>query len=871
MADLMSSLKTALASRYAIQHEVGAGGMATVYLARDVKHDREVALKVLRPELAVVLGVERFLREIRVSARLDHPHILTLIDSGEADGFLYYVLPFVRGESLRAKLEREQQLTLDEALLITKQIAGALDYAHQHGVVHRDIKPENILLHEGEAMLADFGIALAVKEAGGHRLTETGLSLGTPQYMSPEQATGDRQLDARSDIYSLGAVLYEMLAGEPPLTGPTVQAVIAKLLTERPSRLRTVRDTVPQGIDTAVAKALAKVPADRFAQASDFAAALARGAQPVSAALPRRRRWVWPAAAVLPVAIAAGLVLGRWLARARGPAFVVRDRIQITFTGEATKPAISEDAKQVAYIVRRCERASCTYGIQVQDIGGGASRRVFDGATALYGVRFSPDRRFLLFFASIAGRYGPYIVSALGGTPRYVGPSNAAAFFPSGDSLLIASPPTDTVPRLWIATLDGDRRDSLVVGRRGDAVTEVTMMSGGATLLVGVVTDGRAELRMLDRRGRTLDAFPVGSGMRVERARATTDAAWMMLMRPSGGGQSAVVRLPVDAARRRFAGRGDTLLLVVDRHLGGGADVSIDGRTIAYVEGTAQYDLWALDLADALRGTFAPERRLEGATSPLGEALSPDGDRVLVRRPIPGGGQQVFAVQPFTRGGEVTHRPAGTVLLDGVWLANGESFAYAEVMDGQVRFVTADARTGARRATFAIADSAIDDYAALGDNGWAWTSVGGTSLRVQRPGERASRAIPLPPGVEIVERINATPDGAHIVTCGWDATFDSLIVHVVELPEGRAGRWASFFSETCNVWGLADGSVLVAIYDTPVTVTLYLLRGAGRIERLGTIPRPVQGLSSSYDARRLVVLTRDFHGDVWLARVAPAR
>src|SRR5712692_5378746 len=268
-------LTAALAGRYAIERELGAGGMATVYLARDVKHDRDVALKVLRPELAAVLGAERFLQEIRISARLDHPHILTLIDSGAADGFLYYVLPFVRGESLREKLNRETQLGIEETLAITKQVASALDYAHREGVVHRDIKPENILIQEGEAVLADFGIAFALREAGGPRLTESGLSLGTPQYMSPEQAAGDRQLDARSDVYSLAAVVYEMLAGEPPHTGPTVQALIAKLLTEPPTRIRTVRGTVPASVDSAVAKALSKAPADRFSGAAEFAAALA--------------------------------------------------------------------------------------------------------------------------------------------------------------------------------------------------------------------------------------------------------------------------------------------------------------------------------------------------------------------------------------------------------------------------------------------------------------------------------------------------------------------------------------------------------------------------------------------------------------------
>jgi eukaryotic-like serine/threonine-protein kinase len=308
-------LAAALSDRYRIERELGQGGMATVYLARDVKHDREVALKVLRPELAAIIGAERFLSEIRITARLDHPHILTLIDSGEADGMLFYVLPFVRGESLRTRLLREKQLGVDEALAITKQIAGALEYAHQRGVVHRDIKPENILIHEGEAVLTDFGIALAVKEAGGNRLTETGLSLGTPQYMSPEQATGDRELDARSDVYSLAAVLYEMLAGEPPHTGATVQAVIAKLMTERPTRLRTVRETVPEGVDNAVAKALAKVPADRYAGAAAFTAALTAGSQ---APQPAGRRaapikWIVGAGATV-------VLSGLFLLRDRGSA-----------------------------------------------------------------------------------------------------------------------------------------------------------------------------------------------------------------------------------------------------------------------------------------------------------------------------------------------------------------------------------------------------------------------------------------------------------------------------------------------------------------------------------------------------------------------
>ncbi len=248
--------------------------MATVYLAEDVKHERKVAIKVLRPELAAAVGADRFLSEIKITARLSHPHILPLLDSGENDGLVFYVMPLVEGESLRDRLNRERQLPLDDALDIARDVAAALSYAHGHGVIHRDIKPENILQHAGEAVVADFGIARAVTVAGGERLTDTGLSLGTPQYMSPEQATADRHLDARSDIYSLGCVVYEMLAGEPPYTGPTAQAIIAKLMTERPVRLRTVRDTVPEPIEQAIMKALAKVPADRFATAAEFSAAL---------------------------------------------------------------------------------------------------------------------------------------------------------------------------------------------------------------------------------------------------------------------------------------------------------------------------------------------------------------------------------------------------------------------------------------------------------------------------------------------------------------------------------------------------------------------------------------------------------------------
>lgn len=278
MNDVMTRLSSAIADQYRIERELGVGGMATVFLAHDLKHDRDVAIKVLHPDLGAALGGERFLAEIKTTAKLQHPHILPLLDSGAAAGLLFYVMPFVDGETLRARLDREKQLPVSEATQLAREVAGALQYAHERGVIHRDIKPENILLQGGvstqHALVADFGIALAVQSAGGARMTQTGLSLGTPQYMSPEQATGERTIDARSDLYALAAVTYEMLVGEPPFTGPTVQAIVARLMTEEPRAMGAQRKAIPEHVEAAVLKALEKLPADRFTSASEFAAAI---------------------------------------------------------------------------------------------------------------------------------------------------------------------------------------------------------------------------------------------------------------------------------------------------------------------------------------------------------------------------------------------------------------------------------------------------------------------------------------------------------------------------------------------------------------------------------------------------------------------
>src|SRR5437667_3386600 len=272
--DVLARLRAGLADRYRVERELAHGRTAAVFLGHDVKHDRPVAIKVLHPELAAAVGANRFLREIQLAARLQHPHIVALHDSGETDGLLYFVMPYVAGESLRARLEREPQLPIAEAIRVTGDVAQALGYAHGLGVVHRDIKPENILLEDGHALVADFGIARAISAAGSERLTETGMALGTPAYMSPEQGAEDGQVDGRSDLYALACVIYEMLTGTPPFTGPTAQAILARHAVDPVAPIRTVRETVPRGVEQAVLKALAKVPADRYAGAPEFAQAL---------------------------------------------------------------------------------------------------------------------------------------------------------------------------------------------------------------------------------------------------------------------------------------------------------------------------------------------------------------------------------------------------------------------------------------------------------------------------------------------------------------------------------------------------------------------------------------------------------------------
>jgi serine/threonine-protein kinase len=408
-----------LADRYHIERQLGQGGMATVYLARDLRHERRVAIKVLRPDLAAVIGAERFLREIKTIAHLQHPHILGLIDSGEVGGTAYYVMPFVQGESLRERLRREKQLPVADVVRIATEVAAALGYAHRHGIIHRDIKPENVLLHDGSALVADFGIALAISTAGGSRMTETGMSLGTPHYMSPEQAMGEREITARSDVYALGVVTYEMLVGEPPFTGPTAQAIIAKVLTDEPRPPTGLRKTVPPAIEAAVLTALAKLPADRFAGAGEFAAALTAQAPPASRVSARTSRLTLAAVAL--GALAAGAAIGALAAGRRGedrPSFGAAFKVTYEPSMEV-HPALSPDGRFLAYAGGNPLQTR----VYVRQVSGGRPALLTgDSAAVEVSPSWSPDGTRILF----ANRQGLFSVSASGGAPRQEAPARAA-------------------------------------------------------------------------------------------------------------------------------------------------------------------------------------------------------------------------------------------------------------------------------------------------------------------------------------------------------------------------------------------------------------------------------------------------------------
>jgi len=629
--DEASQINSALAGKYRIEREVGQGGMATVYLAHDLRHDREVALKVLNPELAAVLGKERFLAEIRVTARLQHPHLLPLFDSGVADGSLFYVMPYVQGESLRTRLNNQRPLPIAEAVRIAVGVGSALDYAHRHGIIHRDLKPENILLHEGEPLVADFGIALALSAAAPARITQTGVFLGTPQYMSPEQASGDRAIDGRTDIYSLGAVLFEMLAGEPPYTGGSAQAVIAKVVTDKPRPLRTLRDTIPRHVESAVECALAKIPADRFETAQDFVDAL-RGTR--SVALPdspsvdtavrssgRTHHWRFGRPLQIAALVAAGVALGALGMRlftptptpSRPTRFLLTQNDSARFrTPPTVSMALARDGSRIVYVGGVATRVQL-FVHELDELDAKPIRGIDEGEIPEAPV-LSPDGRNVLF------RAGTHVkrVPVDGGTPVTL--FDAGTGYSWGDKgvILFYVPPGQLYQ-----TSDGGAAPRLVT-RASPKQNIVTfnypyLLPGSEAALItlyrgdfAATTASLGVVRLSD--GVVIDLETPGANARYA-------AGYIFFARPNG----SVFAAPFDLRRLRLTGPATPVQDNVVIKGGGGADFGVsDNGTLVYRSGVSVKRLVSVDLRGNevqllpdLRDYWAPR-------------FSPDGKRLAV-------------------------------------------------------------------------------------------------------------------------------------------------------------------------------------------------------------------------------------------------
>jgi len=617
--------------------------MATVYLAHDLKHDRDVAIKVLHPDLGAALGGERFLTEIRTTARLQHPHILPLLDSGDADGLLYYVMPLVTGETLRARLERERQLPIEDAVLIAREVADALGYAHGLGVIHRDIKPENILLQNGHALVADFGIALAVQTAGGARMTQTGLSLGTPQYMSPEQAMGERAIDARSDIYALGAVTYEMFTGEPPFSGATVQAIVAKVLTEKPMAPSAVRDTVTPGIEAAVLKALAKLPADRWPTTKLFAEALARtdvaeratrtsttgGRAPSTHASTSSGRRNVALGLVGALAMSIGTGWLGWRARAPEPAWSAFTQLTDA-SGVETSPSISPDGESFVYV----SSVRGTADIYSQRVGGrNPTLVVGDSTVDELWPAYSPDGKQIAY--NVAGG-GIFIVGATGESPRRLTSVGVQpSWSPDGTQIVYATAEAGSAyyiqggVTLEIASVSGGAPRSLnvILPTGGTGSHQPSWSPSGTRIAFGGVVNGVRDIYTVATGGGA--AVALSHDVASDISPSWSPDGTFLFFASDRGGSMGVWRIAVDEASGTPKGSAESIVT--------GTDVSMDlphlaadGRTVIFRSTMQSVNPAALPFDPATRRVGTPTllQHRTGLLTPTG--VSPDGQWLLL-------------------------------------------------------------------------------------------------------------------------------------------------------------------------------------------------------------------------------------------------
>jgi hypothetical protein len=807
-------LNAALAHRYRIERKLGEGGMASVYLAEDVKHERKVAVKILRPELAAVIGSERFLTEIKTTANLQHPHILALFDSGEADGFLYYVMPYVEGETLRERLERERQLGVDEAVRIARDVADALDYAHRAGVIHRDIKPANILLHDGRPVVADFGIALAVSAAGGGRMTETGLSLGTPHYMSPEQASADRDLSARSDVYSLGCVLYEMLAGQPPHTGPSAQNILVRILTEAARPVTELRHTVPPHVAAVVSKAIEKLPADRFDSAKAFRDALddesftyaARPGPTVTAAAPlpagptRRPRALLAAVAILALSTLGfgWMALAPTDARSDAPAPVVSFVLAEPY-GTGRAPVIAPDGSILYY-----DRSAENPGFRLRAAGSLETVRLdqieVDGPGGS-SATFSPDSRWLAFVADEGEGSTLRRMPAQGGPTRLLwsgGEGGQARFVPEwGDDGWIyleiegalARVPEEGGPADTLLATPGQRIQRIEALPEGRGL--VFSLSDSPSLVRTVLMD----LRTRDTTTLLTDGFDA----------RYVESGHLIYAHPAG----ALYAIPFDARALELTGSPVPVIDDLSLLFGYGRfDVSAGG-TLAYAQGTG--------------GEVRDEGWIFGLTSPDGTvrsypleptdhpdaSLSPDGRRLAYTR---SGGIWIYDTE-LGSNEPLSERGADTgEHHDPVWSPDGSEVVFERRAEGGGLFVqridgTAEAR---RIAPVGNPSQWLDDGTIL--YGRALTDI----YAVSATGDGPDRPILRADWVEARPRVS--PDGRWLLFVSTETGGD---------PALHMRRWPDLTDRVvvATEIGFLNGSVPFAFWSRDARRIYYTSRG----------------------------------------------